>query len=119
MGALAGVCLGFLWYNGYPAEIFMGNIGAVSLGGALGFVAVVAKQELTLFLVGAIFVINALSVILQIISYRFWKKRIFKIAPLHHHFEFNGLAEPKVTLRFWLVAAILAILTLATLKIEL
>lgn len=118
MGAFVGGCLGFLWFNGFPAEIFMGNVGAISLGGVLGLVAVVAKQEIALFLVGAIFVVNALSVILQVISYRVWGKRIFKIAPLHHHFQFNGISEPKITLRFWIVAAILAILTLATLKIE-
>ncbi|MFH0888730.1 MAG: phospho-N-acetylmuramoyl-pentapeptide-transferase [Planctomycetota bacterium] len=118
MGAFVGGCLGFLWFNGFPAEIFMGNVGAISLGGVLGLVAVVAKQEIALFLVGAIFVVNALSVILQVISYRIWGKRIFKIAPLHHHFQFNGISEPKITLRFWIVAAILAILTLATLKIE-
>jgi phospho-N-acetylmuramoyl-pentapeptide-transferase len=118
MGAFVGGCLGFLWFNGFPAEIFMGNVGAISLGGALGLVAVVAKQEIALFLVGAIFVANALSVILQVISFRVWGKRIFKIAPLHHHFQFNGISEPKITLRFWIVAAILAILTLATLKIE-
>lgn len=118
MGAFVGACLGFLWFNGFPAEIFMGNVGAISLGGVLGLVAVVAKQEIALFLVGAIFVVNALSVILQVISYRVWGKRIFKIAPLHHHFQFNGISEPKITLRFWIVAAILAILTLATLKIE-
>lgn len=118
MASLIGGCLGFLWFNSFPAEIFMGNVGAISLGGVLGFVAIVAKQELVLFLVGAIFVINSVSVILQIISYRLWGKRIFKIAPLHHHYQFNGIAEPKITLRFWIIAAILAILTLATLKIE-
>src|SRR3989339_791426 len=119
MAAFVGACLGFLWFNSFPAEIFMGNVGSIALGGALGFVAVTGKQELTLFLVGAIFVIDTLSVIIQIISFRFWGKRVFKIAPIHHHFQFNGIAEPKITLRFWIVAAILAILTLATLKIEL
>jgi len=118
MAAFVGACLGFLWFNGYPAEIFMGNVGSTALGGALGFVAVVAKQEVALFLVGAIFVIDTVSVILQIISFRFWGKRIFKIAPLHHHYQFNGIPESKITLRFWIVAAILAIITLATLKIE-
>lgn len=119
MAAFVGACLGFLWFNSFPAEIFMGNSGSIALGGALGFVAVTGKQELTLFLVGAIFVIDTLSVIIQIISFRFWGKRVFKIAPIHHHFQFNGIAEPKITLRFWIVAAILAILTLATLKTEL
>lgn len=115
---LAGACLGFLWFNGYPAEIFMGNVGAVPLGGALGLLALASKQELVLFLVGAIFVAEALSVLLQVLSFRTTGKRIFKIAPLHHHYEFNGWSEPKIVLRFWIAAAILALISLATLKIE-
>lgn len=116
--ALVGVGLGFLWFNAFPAQIFMGNTGASPLGALLGLIAVCAKQELVLFLVGAIFVIESVSVILQVISFQLWRKRIFKIAPLHHHYQFNGLAEPKITVRFWIVAAILAILSLAALKIE-
>lgn len=116
--ALVGAGLGFLWFNCYPAQIFMGDTGAVALGGALGFIAVCAKQELLLFLVGAIFVIETLSVILQVISFRGWGKRIFKIAPLHHHFQFSGLEENKITVRFWIIAAILALLSIALLKIE-
>ncbi|MBI4711884.1 MAG: phospho-N-acetylmuramoyl-pentapeptide-transferase [Planctomycetes bacterium] len=110
MAGFIGACIGFLWFNGFPAEVFMGNVGAVALGGVLG--------ELVLFLVGAIFVMEALSVLMQIISYQGWGKRIFKIAPLHHHYQFNGWSEPKITLRFWIIAAILAIMSLATLKIE-
>ncbi|MEK7448115.1 MAG: phospho-N-acetylmuramoyl-pentapeptide-transferase [Planctomycetota bacterium] len=117
--ALVGISLGFLWFNSHPAQIFMGDTGALSLGGALGLVAVCAKQELVLFIIGAIFVVEALSVILQVISYRGWGKRIFLIAPLHHHFQFSGMAESKITIRFWITAAILALLSLASLKIEL
>ncbi|MBI4835308.1 MAG: phospho-N-acetylmuramoyl-pentapeptide-transferase [Planctomycetes bacterium] len=116
--ALVGAAMGFLWFNSHPAEVFMGDTGAVALGGALGFIAVCAKQELLLFLVGAIFVIETLSVIIQVISFRGWGKRVFKIAPLHHHFQFAGWAEPKITVRFWIVAAILALLSIALLKIE-
>lgn len=116
--SVIGAGLGFLWFNCFPAQIFMGNTGAVTLGGLLGFVAVSAKQELLLFIVGAIFVVETLSVMLQVISFRWWGKRLFKIAPLHHHFQFTGLAEPKITLRFWIVAAILSLLSIALLKIE-
>ncbi|MCK5578507.1 MAG: phospho-N-acetylmuramoyl-pentapeptide-transferase, partial [Planctomycetes bacterium] len=118
-GAFIGATIGFLWYNSYPAQVFMGDTGALPLGGALGFIAVCAKQELLLFIVGAIFVVEALSVILQVISFRVWGKRIFRIAPIHHHFQFAGLAEPKITIRFWITAAILIILSFAALKIEL
>ena len=117
--ALVGAGLAFLWFNAYPAQVFMGDTGALPLGGALGFIAVCAKQELLLFIVGAIFVVEALSVILQVISFRVWGKRIFRIAPIHHHFQFAGLAEPKITIRFWITAAILIILSFAALKIEL
>lgn len=119
MAGLVGAGLGFLWFNCFPAQVFMGDTGAISLGGMLGFIAVCAKQELVLFLVGAIFVVEAVSVILQVISFRGWGKRIFLIAPLHHHYQFAGLAEPKITMRFWITAAILALLSLASLKIEL
>ncbi|MFA5793615.1 MAG: phospho-N-acetylmuramoyl-pentapeptide-transferase [Candidatus Brocadiia bacterium] len=116
--AMVGSCLAFLWFNGFPAEIFMGNVGAVPLGGALGMLALASKQELVLFLVGAIFVMEALSVLLQVFSFRTTGKRIFKIAPLHHHYEFNGWSEPKIVLRFWITAAVIALIALATLKIE-
>jgi len=116
--AIAGSGLGFLWYNTYPASIFMGDTGALALGGAIGTVAVFIKKEIILFLVGGIFVVEALSVLIQIISYRFTGKRIFKIAPLHHHFEMCGWAEPKVTVRFWIIAVILVLLSFATLKMR-
>lgn len=116
--ALVGAGLGFLWFNSFPAQVFMGDTGAVALGGALGFIAVCAKQELLLFVIAAIFVIETLSVILQVISFRVWGRRIFKIAPLHHHFQFDGLDETKITIRFWIVAAILSLLGIALLKIE-
>lgn len=116
--AIAGAGLGFLWYNSFPASIFMGDTGALALGGAIGTVAVFIKKEIILFLVGGIFVIEALSVLLQIISYRSTGKRIFKIAPLHHHFEMCGWAESKVTVRFWIIAIILMLLSFATLKLR-
>jgi phospho-N-acetylmuramoyl-pentapeptide-transferase len=116
--AVVGAGLGFLWFNSFPAQIFMGDTGSVALGGVLGFIAICAKQELLLFLVGAIFVIETLSVIMQVISFRVWGKRIFKIAPLHHHYQFKGLEESKITIRFWIVAAILSLLGIALLKIE-
>lgn len=114
--ALVGAGMGFLWYNAFPAQVFMGNTGALPLGGALGIIAVCAKQELALFLVGAIFVIETLSVIIQIITVRTWGFRFFKIAPIHHHFQFLGLHESKIVIRFWIVAAIFALLSLAGLK---
>ncbi len=116
--AIAGAGLGFLWYNSFPASIFMGDTGALALGGAIGTVAVFVKKEIILLLVGGIFVVEALSVLLQIISFRSTGKRIFKIAPLHHHFEMCGWAEPKVTVRFWIIAIILVLLSFATLKLR-
>jgi len=117
-GALAGAGLGFLWFNAYPAQVFMGDTGSLALGGALGVVAVMVKQEIVLALVGGIFVIEALSVILQVTSYQTRRKRIFKMAPLHHHFELKGWAEPKVIVRFWIISIILALLAISTLKIR-
>ncbi len=117
-GAMFGAALGFLWYNSYPAEIFMGDVGSLGLGGALGTLAVISKQELVLVVVGGIFVIETISVILQVASYKFTGKRIFKMAPLHHHFELKGWPEPKVIIRFWIIGIILALLSLATLKIR-
>ncbi|MDP8230557.1 MAG: phospho-N-acetylmuramoyl-pentapeptide-transferase [Candidatus Gorgyraea atricola] len=116
--AILGAGLGFLWYNSHPASIFMGDTGALALGGAIGTVAVFVKKEMLLLLVGGIFVIEALSVLLQIISFRSTGKRIFKIAPLHHHFEMCGWAESKVTVRFWIIAIILVLLSFATLKLR-
>jgi len=116
--ALVGASLGFLWHNCYPASIFMGDTGALALGGVIGLVALIIKKELLLVVVGGIFVVEAFSVILQVTSFRWRKKRIFLMAPLHHHFQLKGLSEPKVIVRFWIVAAICALLSLATLKIR-
>lgn len=116
--SIIGAGLGFLWFNCYPASIFMGDVGSLALGGALGTVALLIKKELLLGIVGGIFVLEALSVILQVTSFRLTKKRIFKIAPLHHHFQFLGWPENKVIVRFWIIAGLLALLTIVTLKIR-
>ncbi|MFC1624146.1 phospho-N-acetylmuramoyl-pentapeptide-transferase [Candidatus Omnitrophota bacterium] len=116
--AIAGAGLGFLWYNAHPASIFMGDTGALALGGAIGTVSVFIKKEIVLLLVGGIFVIEAFSVLIQIISYRFTGKRVFKIAPLHHHFEMCGWKESKIIVRFWIIAIIFLLLSLATLKLR-
>jgi phospho-N-acetylmuramoyl-pentapeptide-transferase len=117
-GAMVGSSLGFLWYNAYPAEIFMGDVGSLSLGGAVAAVAVIIKQELLLPFIGGIFVIEALSVILQVGSYKLRRKRIFRMAPLHHHFELQGWKESKIIARFWIAALICALFALTTLKVR-
>ncbi len=117
-GAMVGASIGFLWYNAHPAEVFMGDVGSLALGGAIGTVAVVIKQELLLPFIGGIFVLEALSVILQVGSYKLRKKRIFKMAPLHHHFELMGWSESKVIARFWIGALIFALFALTTLKLR-
>jgi phospho-N-acetylmuramoyl-pentapeptide-transferase len=117
-GALAGASLGFLWYNAHPAEVFMGDVGSLALGGTLGTIAVVIKQEILLFFVGGIFVIEAMSVILQVGSFKLRGKRIFRMAPLHHHFELMGWSESKVIVRFWILALIFALFALTTLKLR-
>jgi len=117
-GALFGACLGFLWYNSYPASVFMGDVGSLPLGGMLGTVAVITKHEFLLLFVGGLFVIEALSVILQVGSFKMRAKRIFLMAPLHHHFELKGWAEPKVVIRFWIIAIVMALLSLSTLKLR-
>lgn len=116
--SILGAGLGFLWFNCYPASVFMGDVGSLALGGAIGTVALLIKKELLLLIVGGIFVLEALSVILQVASFRFFKKRLFKIAPLHHHFQFLNWPENKVIVRFWIIASLLALLTLVTLKIR-
>jgi phospho-N-acetylmuramoyl-pentapeptide-transferase len=117
--ALSGACLGFLWYNGYPAQVFMGDIGSIALGGIIGISAILLRREFVLAIVGGIFVMEALSVILQVLSYRYRnKKRIFLCAPLHHHFEYKGWPETKVVLRFWIISLIFAIIGIATLKFQ-
>lgn len=118
LAAMVGSCLGFLWYNAYPAEIFMGDTGSLFLGGAIGLTAICVKQELLLLVVGGVFVAEALSVLAQVYSFRIHKRRIFKMAPLHHHFELLGWPEPKVTIRFWIVAIVLALFALSSLKLR-
>jgi len=117
-GAMVGAGLGFLWFNTYPAQVFMGDVGSLSLGGALGTIAVIVKQELVLVIVGGIFVVEALSVIAQVTSFRLWGKRIFRMAPIHHHFELKGWPEPKIIVRFWIISIILALIALSTLKLR-
>jgi phospho-N-acetylmuramoyl-pentapeptide-transferase len=117
-GALLGASMGFLWYNAYPAEVFMGDVGSLALGGSLGTVAVITKHEILLALVGGIFVVEALSVILQVGSFKLRGKRIFQMAPLHHHFELKGLSEPKIIVRFWIAGTVLALLAMSTLKLR-
>ena len=117
-GAVVGAGLGFLWFNTYPAQVFMGDIGALALGAALGVLAVVARHELVLVIMGGVFVVETLSVILQVASYKLTGRRIFRMAPLHHHFELKGWPEPRVIVRFWIVTVILILIGLATLKIR-
>ncbi len=117
-GALAGAGMGFLWYNAHPATVFMGDTGSLALGGAIGAVAILIKKELLLVIIGGIFVIEALSVIVQVVSFRLVGKRIFLMAPLHHHFQLKGWPETKVTIRFWIIGAVLALFSLSTLKLR-
>jgi phospho-N-acetylmuramoyl-pentapeptide-transferase len=117
-GAMVGAAMGFLWYNTFPAQMFMGDTGSVSLGAALGVVAVMTKQEFLLAIVGGLFVVETLSVIFQVASYKLRKKRIFRMAPIHHHFELLGWAEPKVIVRFWIITVCLALLAFSTLKLR-
>jgi phospho-N-acetylmuramoyl-pentapeptide-transferase len=116
--AMVGSSLGFLWFNAHPAQVYMGDIGALGLGGAIGTIAVLIKQELLLLLVGGLFVIEALSVIIQVASYKLTGKRVFKMAPFHHHFELLGWSESKIVVRFWIIAFIFTLLSLSTLKLR-
>ena len=118
LASTGAACLGFLWFNAYPAEVFMGDVGALALGGALGVSAVVTKNEILLILCGGVFVLEAVSVMMQVASFKLTGKRIFKMAPIHHHFELKGWPEPKVIVRFWIISIILALVTLATLKLR-
>ena len=118
LGALVGASIGFLWFNAHPAEVFMGDVGSLALGGAIGTVAVLAKQEILLALVGGLFVLEALSVILQVASFKLRGKRIFRMAPLHHHFELAGWAEPKIIVRFWILSVMFALIAISTLKLR-
>ena len=117
-GSMVGAGLGFLWFNTYPAQVFMGDVGSLSLGGALGIIAVITKQEIVLVIVGGIFVVEALSVIFQVTSFRLYGRRIFRMAPIHHHFELKGWPEPKIIVRFWIISIILALVALSTLKLR-
>jgi len=117
-GALAAAGLGFLWFNAYPAQMFMGDVGSLALGAALGIVALITRQELVLVVVGGIFVIEALSVIGQVVSFKLRRKRIFRMAPIHHHFELLGWPEPQIIVRFWIVSVVCALFALATLKLR-
>ena len=117
-GAVAGAGLGFLWFNAYPADVFMGDVGALPLGGALAAVAVMTKQEMLLAIVGGVFVLEALSVIVQVASFQTTGKRVFRMAPLHHHFELAGWPESRVIVRFWILSILFAVLGLSTLKLR-
>ncbi|HNZ29491.1 MAG TPA: phospho-N-acetylmuramoyl-pentapeptide-transferase, partial [Candidatus Goldiibacteriota bacterium] len=116
--AFAGALLGFLWFNAYSAQVFMGDVGALMLGGVIGTIAMLIKQEILLLILGLVFVAEVLSVILQVTSYKLTKKRIFKMAPLHHHFQLKGVSEPKIIVRFWIAAVIVLLFTLSTLKLR-
>jgi len=117
-GAMVGAGLGFLWFNTYPAQVFMGDVGALALGAALGVIAVIVRQELVLFIMGGVFVMETISVILQVASFKLTGRRIFRMAPLHHHFELKGWPEPRVIVRFWIITVILVMIGLATLKLR-
>ena len=117
-GALLGAGLGFLWFNAPPARVFMGDTGSLSLGGALGAVSVITKHELVLAIVGGLFVLEAVSVIVQVVSFKLTGRRVFRMAPLHHHFEKKGYAESQIVIRFWIIALVLAMVGLATLKVR-
>jgi phospho-N-acetylmuramoyl-pentapeptide-transferase len=116
--ALAGAGLGFLWFNAYPAQVFMGDIGALAIGAAIGTIAVIVRQEIVALVMGGVFVLETASVILQVASFKLTGKRIFRMAPIHHHFELKGWAEPKVIVRFWIISLLLVLAGLATLKLR-
>jgi phospho-N-acetylmuramoyl-pentapeptide-transferase len=117
-GAMTGASIGFLWYNAHPAQVFMGDVGSLALGGSLGVVAVLIKQEILLLFIGGVFVIETLSVIIQVASFKLTGKRVFKMSPIHHHFEALGWQESKIIARFWIVGLVLALFALTTLKIR-
>ncbi len=117
-GSIIGACLGFLWFNAPPAKIFMGDTGSLALGGSLGAIGISTKHEIVLAITGGLFVLEAISVIIQVVSFKLTGKRIFRMAPIHHHFEKKGWSESTVVIRFWIIAIILAMIGLATLKIR-
>ncbi len=116
--SLLGAGVGFLWFNAHPAEVFMGDTGSLSLGGAIGLVAMLVKKEILLLLIGGVFIAETLSVIIQVVSYKLFKKRVFLMSPLHHHFELKGWPESKIIVRFWIAGAMLALVALSTIKIQ-
>ncbi|MCY1422449.1 Phospho-N-acetylmuramoyl-pentapeptide-transferase [compost metagenome] len=116
--ALVGAGLGFLWFNTYPAQVFMGDVGALALGAALGTIAVIVRQEVVLFIMGGVFVMETLSVMIQVASFKLTGRRVFRMAPIHHHFELKGWPEPRVIVRFWIITVILVLIGLATLKLR-
>jgi phospho-N-acetylmuramoyl-pentapeptide-transferase len=116
--AAVGSCVGFLWYNAHPAEVFMGDVGSLSLGGVVATISLIIKKEILILIIGGVFVLEAASVIIQVLVYKLRKKRVFKMAPLHHHFEESGWAEAKVVIRFWILGGLFAIIALSTLKIQ-
>ena len=118
MAAFVGACVGFLWYNAYPAQVFMGDVGALALGAVLGVIAVIVRQEIVLFIMGGVFVMETVSVMLQVSSFKLTGKRIFRMAPIHHHYELKGWPETKVVVRFWIISFMLVLLGLTTLKIR-
>ena len=117
-GALAGAGLGFLWFNAYPAEVFMGDVGALALGAALGTIAVIVRQEIVLLIMGGLFVVETLSVVIQVLSFKLTGKRVFRMAPIHHHFELKGWKENQVVVRFWIITMLLVLGGLSTLKLR-
>jgi phospho-N-acetylmuramoyl-pentapeptide-transferase len=116
--AAVGACIGFLWFNTHPAEVFMGDVGSLSLGGLIAIISLIIKKEILILIIGGVFVLEAASVILQVLSFKLFKRRIFKMAPLHHHFELSGWVESKVVIRFWILGGLFAIIALSTLKIQ-
>jgi phospho-N-acetylmuramoyl-pentapeptide-transferase len=117
-GAIAGAGLGFLWFNAYPAEVFMGDVGALALGAALGVVAIIVRQEIVLFIMGGVFVVETLSVVIQVASFKATGRRVFRMAPLHHHYELKGWKENQVVVRFWIITMLLVLFGLSTLKLR-
>jgi phospho-N-acetylmuramoyl-pentapeptide-transferase len=117
-GAIVGSGLGFLWFNTYPAQVFMGDVGALALGAALGAIAVIVRQELVLFIMGGVFVAETVSVMLQVVSFKLTGRRIFRMAPLHHHYELKGWPEPRIIVRFWIITVVLVLIGLASLKVR-
>jgi phospho-N-acetylmuramoyl-pentapeptide-transferase len=116
--AATGACIGFLWFNAHPADVFMGDVGALSLGGVIAVISLIIKKEILILIIGGVFVLEIASVIIQVVSYKLRKKRVFKMAPIHHHFELSGWAENKVVIRFWIMGGLFAIIALSTLKIQ-